>query len=54
MLIVIGLIAAGQAQAGLPGVWMVRPTEMNKNGRRDLVNAIQRTGGYEAAVERLG
>ena len=33
---------------------MVKLIDMGNNGRRDMVNAIQRAGGYDAAVERLG
>ncbi|CAN0337091.1 unnamed protein product, partial [Laminaria digitata] len=43
-----------QNEVGLPSVWMARLTDMNKAGRRDLANAIQRSGGYDAAVQRLG
>lgn len=33
---------------------MVKLIDMANNGRRDIVNAIQRGGGYDPAVERLG
>ncbi|CAM9953916.1 unnamed protein product [Ectocarpus sp. 6 AP-2014] len=43
-----------QLEEGLPAVWMVKLIDMINNGRRDIVNAIQRAGGYDPAVERLG
>lgn len=43
-----------QLEEGLPAVWMVKLIDMANNGRRDMVNAIQRAGGYDAAAERLG
>eukprot|EP00903_Cladosiphon_okamuranus_P006240 g6125.t1 len=43
-----------QLEEGLPAVWMVKLIDMANSGRRDMVNAIQRAGGYDAAVERLG
>ncbi|CAN0189876.1 unnamed protein product [Scytosiphon promiscuus] len=43
-----------QNKEGLPAVWMVKLIDMANNGRRDMVNAIQRAGGYDPAVERLG
>lgn len=43
-----------QGKLNLPLVWMPRSICMNKAGRRDLVNAITRAGGYDSVVQRAG
>lgn len=50
----VGRREHAQLEEGLPAVWMVKLIDMANNGRRDMVNAIQRAGGYDMAVERLG